>query len=477
MPINIDNTGLTTQTLSEIHEERETELQGFLGSDFEIQGDSLIGNLQASDADREFAIQELIKGIYNAMSLQNSTGSALDNNALFKNQKRLSKLRTVITRTINGVAGTTITAKSLTIRNQNNNYDFELASDVVIGMGGTVQAQFQTLFYENVVVNNSDVFVITTPIAGVTSITFETGDGVLQSGRQVESDEEFKARILNSNTVGSTALSEAIVAKIRQLDNVEFATYLENKSSINYMYEDYVAGTGSISTSVNSFTVTGSGTNFLTELDANYSLKFEDDASDEQTVIVSTIASNTSLTAKNKTTTVATTNPYQYAPPTLPPNSFEIIVLGGVDTDIAQVILDNKVPTTMTVGNSNAIATDSEGQSEVIYFTRPTEIDVVMQMDVYYTSVLTTDEQNTLKTALVNYWNGLKSTSSTNGIGLDMDADDFAQVSNQFSKIRKIRNIEIKKSGNISFTDYIEIKNREIAMLATGDITLNLIAV
>lgn len=477
MPINLDDTGLITQTLSDIHLERESELQGFLGSDFEIQGDSLIGNLQASDADREFSIQELIKGIYSSMSLQNSTGSALDNNALFKNQKRLSKLKTIITRTINGVAGTSISAKALTINNQDNNYDFELVSDAIIGVGGTVQAQFQTLFYENVTVNNGDVFTITTPIAGVNSITFVGGDGTVQSGRASESDAEFKARILNQNTVGSTALSEAIVSKIRLLENVNFATYLENKSSENYTYEDYITGTGAISTSINSFNISGSATTFLSDLDVNYAIRYEDDANDEQTIIVSTIGGNTTLVAKSKTTTIATTNPYEYAPPALPPNSFEIIVLGGTDSEIGQVILDNKVPTTMDIGNTSIIVMDGEGQAEVIRFTRPTEIPIDMQMDVYYLNTLTGDEQNSLKTSLVNYWISLKTASSTNGIGLDMDADDFAQVSNSLSKIKKIRNIEIKKDTDISFTDYIEIKNREIATLTSPNITLNLIAV
>ena len=59
MSITYDTTGISIQTLTEILDERENNLQSFLGADFVISGDSAIGNLQAADSDREFDIQEL----------------------------------------------------------------------------------------------------------------------------------------------------------------------------------------------------------------------------------------------------------------------------------------------------------------------------------------------------------------------------------------------------------------------------------
>lgn len=478
MSIQYDETGLTIQTLSEILEDREEQLKQIFGSSFNISGDTVIGNVQTADADREYDIQELLEFLVMQLYFANSEGIFLDWNAFFRNQLRLTPLKTIITRTINGDVGTVINKNDLTITDTDINEDFILYDTVTIQKDGKVQAKFESMLYESVDVGESDSFTIATPILGVETISFETGDGVYQVGRVTETDDEFKQRIDGSSLVGSIGLSEAIKQKILLLDGVEACTFLENKSSTNYMYEEYSSGTGKISISQNSFTITGSsGSTFLTELDTNYSLKWDDDLSDEQTAVVASIESPTSLTIINKSQTdTLTPTTFEFSEPTLPPNSFEMIVLGGDSEEIAQTILDNEVPTTQTYGNTYEDIEDSEGQIERVYFTIPDEININMQMDVYYNSILTVDEQQELKQALVDYWDSLKSEDINKGIGLDIDADDFAQISNINSKIKKIRNIEIEDDANPGMTDYISIANREIANLATTDITLNLIA-
>jgi len=476
MPIEYDENGLVTQTFPEIISEREDALRPTFGSDLDLTGDTVIGNVQTSDADREFDIQELINFVVSQMSIAGSSGIFLDWNAQFKNQIRLKPLKTIITRTINGTNGTTISSGDLTITNQNNGYDFVLSSDVAIGATGKAQAQFESLGFENIETNTSDAFSIATPLSGVTSISYETGDGVIQEGRPSETDEVFKERVVNSDLAGSTGLSESIADKIALLDGVTNVSFIENNSSTDYTYEVYTNGTGTITTAVNSFSVTGSGTTFLTELDANYQLSYTDDATDDKTLVVNTIGSATALVPKNKTTSVATGVSFQYAPPVLPPNSFEIIVLGGDDDEIGQTILDNMVPTTQTIGDTTTFPMDSQGQAVEIKFTRPDEIAVEIELDVYYTTTLSVDEQNELKQELVSFWTNLKNTNSNKGVGLDMDADDFAVVSNTNTSIRKLRNILINRPSEAQ-TDYIELGKREIAILDASNITLNLVAV
>ncbi len=57
-----------------------------------------------------------------------------------------------------------------------------------------------------------------------------------------------------------------------------------------------------------------------------------------------------------------------------PPHSFESIVLGGLDADIAEVIWENKPAGIQTHGSTNVIHVDTEGISRSINFSRPSEI-------------------------------------------------------------------------------------------------------
>jgi hypothetical protein len=60
----------------------------------------------------------------------------------------------------------------------------------------------------------------------------------------------------------------------------------------------------------------------------------------------------------------------------VPPHSVEILVLGGTTGDIAQAIWDSVGAGTRTYGTTSANAVDSEGTTQVVYFTRPTEVPI-----------------------------------------------------------------------------------------------------
>lgn len=66
----------------------------------------------------------------------------------------------------------------------------------------------------------------------------------------------------------------------------------------------------------------------------------------------------------------------------IPPGAFEVVVDGGVDADIAVAIFDDKPPGAESFGSSVAFPqTTSEGQVIDIFFTRPTDIDIDVEID------------------------------------------------------------------------------------------------
>lgn len=58
----------------------------------------------------------------------------------------------------------------------------------------------------------------------------------------------------------------------------------------------------------------------------------------------------------------------------VPPHSIEVLVKDGTDADIAQAVWDSVGGGTRTFGNTSGTATDSEGQSQTVYYTRPTAV-------------------------------------------------------------------------------------------------------
>jgi len=68
----------------------------------------------------------------------------------------------------------------------------------------------------------------------------------------------------------------------------------------------------------------------------------------------------------------------------LPPHSVEVLVLGGTTADIAQAILDSVGAGTATFGTRSDTVEDSEGNDQVVYWSRPVEIPIWVIATGYY---------------------------------------------------------------------------------------------
>jgi hypothetical protein len=68
----------------------------------------------------------------------------------------------------------------------------------------------------------------------------------------------------------------------------------------------------------------------------------------------------------------------------LPPHSVEVLVQDGTDADIAQAVWESVGAGTVTYGGTTGIATDSEGNTQYVKFTRPTEIGIYVYASAKY---------------------------------------------------------------------------------------------
>lgn len=169
----------------------------------------------------------------------------------------------------------------------------------------------------------------------------------------------------------------------------------------------------------------------------------------------------------------------------LPPHAFEVVVFGGDNTEIAQAIWDGMPSGINNFGSSSATATDDGGNSQTVYFSRPTEIRVYV--DVFVTTNPDTYGGDTaVKEAIANFTNGSLELERPDGTLIDgsLGVGDDVIISQLYSAIFTVTGvedvtlIEIGTSPSPSGTSNIAIGEREIvavsgtAGIQTVDITV-----
>jgi|GEM_PF-2230564 len=234
---------------------------------------------------------------------------------------------------------------------------------------------------------------ILTPISGWISIT-NLKAGV--TGREIESDAELRLRRQNSVRVLGAATVEAIRARIlQQVSGVTQAFVFENRTMTEEDIEiifasDLVTG--------NEITITVNGTSIptvtftSTHLNTMNLLKVQLEAVVGISLVTVGGAGNRTLTIEmtqgfeitvtgvqivngaSKTTTTIEGGRF--------PKSFEAVVLGGTDEDVANKIWETKPAGIQTFGNTSFTITDSQGDSQVMNFSRPTPIYIWVDADL-----------------------------------------------------------------------------------------------
>lgn len=102
----------------------------------------------------------------------------------------------------------------------------------------------------------------------------------------------------------------------------------------------------------------------------------------------------------------------------LPPHSIAAIVEGGDDTEIATAILVKKSCGCDTYGTTTETIYDSQGTAVDISFSRPSDVDIYIEMDVKELQGYPSDGEDQIKAAIIEYFENNANTRL--GIGQDV---------------------------------------------------------
>ena len=229
MTIQYDSSGIITQNLTEILDERENNLKPIMGEDFVIDKTTPIGNMELADASSELTIQELIAWLIpNQLDANTATGYFLDciceKNRIYRKQPQYTTLNLKL----KGTKDSQFYSGDITVLDNLSGLYYDLNEDCVIGEDGTVVAKFICQDYgENYPLETSKLD-IQTPVVGLDSVELNIDNLNLVLGRLTETDEELRRRRMYSVQQTSTTTLGSIQAVIYSIDGVKHVTYFEN---------------------------------------------------------------------------------------------------------------------------------------------------------------------------------------------------------------------------------------------------------
>ncbi len=151
----------------------------------------------------------------------------------------------------------------------------------------------------------------------------------------------------------------------------------------------------------------------------------------------------------------------------LPPHSVECLVLGGVDADVAAAVFE-KAAGIQTYGTTTVTHTDSQGIDHDVSFSRPTEKNIYVRIDLTYDATkYPTDGDAQVKQAVVDF--GDAQLAGKNVVSASVGAQAFKIPGVIDTPIVYVK----KDSGPATSAATVAISLREIAVFDTSRITVN----
>lgn len=156
----------------------------------------------------------------------------------------------------------------------------------------------------------------------------------------------------------------------------------------------------------------------------------------------------------------------------LPPHSFQVIAVGGDDTDIANAIWLNKPAGIPAFGDTDVIINDSQGLPHTISFSRPTTIPIYVEVNLTTDSNYPNDGDELIKQAIVDYANGDLVE------GFDFGLSDDVVLTRLYTPVNtipghEIDSIYIDTSPSPTTSNNITIGATEVALFTVDNITVN----
>lgn len=479
--------GLTIERFPEIFAGLNSGIKSLLGNDVDTSEFSLIGNLHSNLAIKLAELNELALALYDAGNLYNAEGIALDNIAIQYGITRRQTTKTSGTEYFTAANGTAISKGS---RYSTNRGDFFVTTEAFVV--DSLEC-VQTRLYVNTVVNSTSYRVVINGVVySITSDGSATRNEILTAIESAISVDGSVDLTLSLDTVDQTK-SYLLIDKIVKTSTM-------NVTGSSYFTFDYVvtpaeleaeqfgpiAGDALTITTINTsatglYSVTNPsdfdlGQTLETDNELRYRILTEFDSIGSGTVngiITNVLRVDGVEDAILKVN--STSSNLVDGPSTIPPKSFEVIVQGGLNDEVADAIWKSCPAGIYAHGTTEVEFLDFNGYEHTIRFTRPTVVYITVKAiyEPYTEETLPTGAIDAAKQAILEYAN-------TNlGLGTDVIAKRFlSQIYGTASGFGDIT-IQVAEKPNPNdvvgpgdYVDVVTISDREITSFALNRIII-----
>lgn len=425
MAYGLTTDGFIIKRLTVVKEEIETNLRTRLGNSINLLPTGLLGQIVGIISEREALIEEKIQAVYNAFFPDTANSVSLDNVVAITGIKRLEATKGVGEGRAYGTLGTVIPAGSIVSVDGNPDARFVTTTDNTIA-AGTNEVQ--------------DIDFTAVPDAGAWTLVF---DG-----------EETGSLAFNDNAA-------AVQSALNALPNLSGVTVSGNYSSgftITFAGDDGQQDQPMVQIGENTLTNTGTQVNVsivettpgvlpnvLCELEAETAgntpayagtltvidtpLSGWDSFSNAEDITAGNDIETDAALRLRRLQTLATAgagtvdsirsrlleideveqvrvfeNDSNVTDGSgRPKKSFEAVVLGGDSQEIADTIWEVKPAGMKAHGSESETVVDTQGFSHTVKFSRPTEIDIYMIINLTTDDDFPVDGEDAVKEALVQY--------------------------------------------------------------------------
>ena len=228
--MKIDDQGLNINTIHNIVDEMEKELESAYGNDFSIRPEGVIDNFMSTFSILTLKLQEQIADLASQYDPETATKEWQD--ALYERigVTRLEAQKSTFVLKVQGAANLICNAHSMTIRSKSDNNEFENISEFATDENGVALVDFQCVIDGPIEVKPTDEFLIVTAPDGITSVA-QADDLQFSIGRERESDNEFRIRFRNSKALNAKATRNACLANLsKYVDNIAFLNIIDKNT-------------------------------------------------------------------------------------------------------------------------------------------------------------------------------------------------------------------------------------------------------
>jgi len=478
----IDENGFNKKTFEELKIEWETIFKELFGDDIDLDPSGAFGQLVGSFAQREADLFDGAEEIYNSRDPNSAEGISLDKIAAETGIIRQSATETIAYNVLcYGTEGTVIDVGK-EVRQSIGDYadmSYVLQEEVTITKVATREIELTIQTPEDL-----EVFTIT-----IDTIPYSYTADVGSDTAAIVAD-EIKTLIEAGVFTGTVAIDVATltisdVSVDHNNFDIDWTSNIDlDKLGSSGTFQAELAGQiplssntlNTIVTPVSGWDSVNNPSSGITgrnkELDPAFRIRragtlFAGNATDD--AMVRAISNNVvgvtqvSMTSNRGETTDSNG---------LPPHSFEVVVVGGDEDDIAQQVWETQPSGIESYGNTEIEVTDSQGKLQTIKFSRPVPIymHVRVSRDLYSEEIYPSNGDDLIKANIVA-WSLLNQI-----IGKDVIRQRLSQPIYEVPGIEDIL-IEIDGTANPGDTpayveDNIEIELREYADFAIDRITV-----